>query len=211
MFVKDNSVRKYFKIKTKSVSESIRLALEDEEKKFHQNDWLQSFSSTNTLKSWGGKKFGSRIVDTNSMTVDIPREKVFRPIKNIGGEEGWYYCNWIWKLRGYIDIAFGGVGMRRSRANKNELKIGDIIDWWRVEDYREDELLRLFAEMKLPGRAWLEFKVKDKNGHTHIEQTAIFDPVGLSGLIYWYILYPIHTIIFSGMIRSIVKRAEKSA
>jgi len=205
--VKDHSVKKYFKIRTKSVSESIRIALEDEEKKFHQNDWLQSLSSTNTLKSWGGKKFGSRIVDTNSMEVDIPKEKLFKPIKNIGGETGWYYCNWLWKIRGYMDIAFGGVGMRRSRSHKSELKTGDIIDWWRVEDYRENELLRLFAEMKLPGRAWLEFKVKEEDGKTLIEQTAIFDPVGLSGLLYWYILYPIHALIFSGMLKNIVSEA----
>ena len=97
--------------------------------------------------------------------------------------------------------------MRRSRSEDEEIRVGDIIDWWRVEEYRENEVLRLFSEMKLPGRAWLEFKVNEKNGRSIIEQTAIFDPVGLSGLLYWYVLYPIHNIIFSGMVRNIVQKA----
>ncbi len=205
--VKDHSVDNYFDIKPKNVSESVRIALDDEEKKFHQNDWQQSLSSTNTLKSWGGKKFGSRIVDTHSQTTDLSKEKLFVPVKNIGGKNGWYYADWLWKLRGYIDIAFGGVGMRRSRSEDEEIRVGDIIDWWRVEEYRENEVLRLYSEMKLPGRAWLEFKVKEKNDHSIIEQTAIFDPVGLSGLLYWYALYPIHNIIFSGMVKNIVQKA----
>ena len=189
------------------MSESVKIALEDEEKKFHQNDWQQSLSSTNTLRSWGGKKFGSRIVDTHSYSSELPKEKLFVPIKNIGGKNGWYYANWLWKIRGYLDVLFGGVGMRRSRSDDEDIRVGDIIDWWRVDEYRENEVLRLFSEMKLPGRAWLEFRVKEEDGISTIEQTAIFDPVGLSGLLYWYILYPIHNIIFSGMVRNIVKKA----
>jgi len=206
--VKDHSVNEYFDIKPKDVSESVKIALADEEKKFHQNDWQQSLSSTNTLRSWGGKKFGSRIVDTHSYSSDLPKEKLFVPIKNIGGKNGWYYANWLWKIRGYLDVLFGGVGMRRSRSEDKDIRVGDIIDWWRVEEYRENEVLRLFSEMKLPGRAWLEFKVKEKDGQNIIEQTAIFDPVGLSGLLYWYALYPIHNIIFSGMVRNIVEKAR---
>ena len=207
--VKDHSVNDYFDIRPKNVSESVKIALEDEEKKFHQNDWQQSLSSTNTLRSWGGKKFGSRIVDTHSYSSDLPKEKLFVPIKNIGGKNGWYYANWLWKIRGYIDILFGGVGMRRSRAEDDDIRVGDIIDWWRVDEYRENDVLRLFSEMRLPGRAWLEFRVKEKDGKSTIEQTAIFDPVGLSGLLYWYVLYPIHNIIFSGMVRNIVKKAAE--
>ena len=206
--VKDHSVNEYFDIKPKDVSESVKIALADEEKKFHQNDWQQSLSSTNTLRSWGGKKFGSRIVDTHSYSSNLPKEKLFVPIKNIGGKNGWYYANWLWKIRGYLDVLFGGVGMRRSRSEDEDIRVGDIIDWWRVEEYRENEVLRLFSEMKLPGRAWLEFKVKEKDGQNLIEQTAIFDPVGLSGLLYWYALYPIHNIIFSGMVRNIVEKAR---
>ena len=207
--INDFSAKEYFDIKTKNVSDSIKIALEEEEKEYHQHDWSQSLSSTNSLKSWGGKNFGSRIVDRHTMTVDIPKEKLFKPIKSIGGKSGWYYCNWLWKLRGYIDIAFGGVGMRRSRAKYNEIRVGDIIDWWRVEDYKENEFLRLFAEMKLPGRAWLEFRIREKNEKNVLEQTAIFDPLGLSGILYWYFLYPLHNLMFSGMIKNIVERAKE--
>ena len=208
--INDYSAKEYFDIKPKNVSDSIKIALDEEEKEFYNNDWSQSISSTNSIINWGGKKFGSRIVDTRSIVVDIPKKKLFKPIKIIGGKTGWYYSDWLWKLRGYIDIAFGGVGMRRSRTNYNEIKIGDIIDWWRVEDYKENELLRLFAEMKLPGRAWLEFKIKEKNEKNVIEQTVIFDPIGLLGIIYWYMLYPIHSFMFSGMIKNIVERAKEN-
>ncbi|NIP30662.1 MAG: DUF2867 domain-containing protein [Candidatus Dadabacteria bacterium] len=207
--ITDHSAKRYFKIKTKSVSDAIKIALEEEEKEFHENDWLQSMSSTNTLKSWGGKKFGSRIVDTHSIATDIRAEKLFEPIKNIGGKNGWYCYNWIWKLRGYIDVAFGGVGIRRGRTNYNEIRIGDIIDWWRVEDYKENEYLKLFAEMKLPGRAWLEFRIEKLENKNVLQQTAIFDPIGLSGIFYWYLLYPLHELIFSGMIKNIVARAKE--
>ena len=207
--IKDYSAKEYFDIKPKNVSDSIKIALEEEEKEFHENDWSQSMSSTNSLKSWGGKKFGSRIVDTRNMATDINVEKLFEPIKRIGGKNGWYYCNWLWKLRGYIDVAFGGVGVRRGRTNYNRIRIGDIIDWWRVEDYKENEFLRLFAEMKLPGRAWLEFRIKKSDNENVLEQTAIFDPIGLSGILYWYMLYPLHALIFSGMIKKIITRAKE--
>ena len=207
--INDHSANEYFDIEPKTVEESIKIALEEEEKEFHENDWLQSMSSTNSLKSWGGKKFGSRIVDTHSIETDIEAEKLFEPIKKIGGKNGWYYANWLWKLRGYIDIAFGGVGLRRGRTNYNQIRVGDIIDWWRVEEYRDNEFIRLFAEMRLPGRAWLEFRISKKDNVNVLQQTAVFDPIGLSGILYWYALYPLHAIIFSGMIKNIVERAKE--
>jgi uncharacterized protein YbjT (DUF2867 family) len=125
-------------------------------------------------------------------------EKIWR----IGGETGWYYANWLWKLRGFMDKVSGGVGLRRGRTNANEIHAGDTLDFWRVlyADKVEKRLL-LFAEMKLPGEAWLEFRVKDND----LIQTATFRPKGLLGRIYWYSVLPFHGIIFKGLIRKLTE------
>ncbi len=104
----------------------------------------------------------------------------------------------------------GGVGVRRGRRDPEDIAVGDVIDWWRVEDYKENKLIRLLAEMKLPGRAWLQLEVEKEEGKTYIIQTAIFDPIGLGGLFYWYALYPLHAIIFTGMLNQISKEASAS-
>ena len=104
----------------------------------------------------------------------------------------------------------GGVGIRRGRRDPNHLRVGDVLDWWRVEEYVPDRKLRLLAEMKVPGRAWLEFEVEPEAEGASVRQTAIFDPVGLWGIIYWYTLYPLHVIIFHGMLSRIVDFAESA-
>ena len=125
-------------------------------------------------------------------------EKIWR----IGGETGWYYANWLWKLRGFIDKVFGGVGLRRGRTNINNIQAGDTLDFWRVlYASKVEKRLLLFAEMKLPGEAWLEFQVQDKN----LIQTATFRPKGLFGRIYWYSILPLHGIIFRGLIKRLTK------
>jgi hypothetical protein len=121
----------------------------------------------------------------------------------IGGHRGWYYGNWLWKVRGFIDLTFGGVGVRRGRSKDDFINVGDTIDWWRVEAYEPDKRLRLIAEMKVPGRAWLEFEVVKVTNGCVITQTAIFDPVGIAGIVYWYSLYPLHQLVFSGMLNKI--------
>ncbi len=125
------------------------------------------------------------------------------PIRRIGGKEGWYYAQWLWNIRGAVDRMIGGVGLGRGRRDPEVIAVGDVIDFWRVEVFEPDSRLRLTVEMKLPGRAWLDFEVTKEGSETAIRQTAIFDPVGVWGLIYWYSLYPVHQIIFSGMIREI--------
>ncbi len=130
------------------------------------------------------------------------RKKSIDKIWRIGGENGWYYGTWLWKLRGFIDKVFGGVGLRRGRTHPHNLSAGDAIDFWRVLDANKEEgRLLLFAEMKLPGEAWLEFKVKDKE----LLQTATFRPKGLSGRLYWYAVLPFHGLIFEGMINALSK------
>lgn len=139
--------------------------------------------------------------DQRSHQISNKQECVDR-IWRIGGQRGWYYANGLWKLRGFIDKLFGGVGLRRGRTQEDTLHVGDAIDFWRVlyADKKEGRLL-LFAEMKLPGEAWLEFKVKG----TYLEQTATFRPKGVWGRLYWYAVFPFHGFIFIGMLNNLTK------
>jgi len=137
--------------------------------------------------------------DRRKRSID-DRESCLDKIWSIGGETGWYHATWLWKLRGYLDKAVGGVGLRRGRTNLNSINAGDAVDFWRVlYANRAEGRLLLFAEMKLPGEAWLEFKV-DGN---QLEQTATFRPLGIWGRLYWYAVLPFHGIIFNGMLRKI--------
>ena len=121
-------------------------------------------------------------------------------IWKLGGDNGWYYGNWLWKIRGYLDKLAGGVGLRRGRTNPKTLNPGDALDFWRVlYANREEGRLLLFAEMKLPGEAWLEFKIEN----SLLVQTATFRPKGLAGRIYWFIVYPFHGFIFNGLLKKL--------
>ncbi len=168
-----------------------------------------ALSSSGPEQRWGGVRFGSRIVDSRTATVECPAAQAFAPIQRIGGETGWYYGNWLWQIRGFLDLIVGGVGVRRGRRDPENIRVGDALDFWRVEAFETDRLLRLQAEMKVPGRAWLEFEVTDQGTSSTIHQTAIFDPVGLLGLAYWYALFPLHQFIFAGMLRNVARAAEK--
>ncbi|MDB4386515.1 DUF2867 domain-containing protein, partial [bacterium] len=117
------------------------------------------------------------------------------------------YGTWLWQIRGFMDLLVGGVGVRRGRRDPDHLRVGDTLDFWRVEQFVEGKLLRLAAEMKVPGRAWLEFEVTEENGQSVVRQTALFDPVGLFGIAYWYALFPLHQFVFEGMLRNICKAA----
>jgi uncharacterized protein YbjT (DUF2867 family) len=192
------------------VDEAIARAQAEEATEAGSSRWSDSLSAGNTARSWGGVRFGSRLVDSRSAHVAVPPGLAFEPIRRIGGETGWYYADFLWKLRGFIDLLVGGVGIRRGRRSQERVQVGDVIDWWRVEAYEEGRRLRLLAEMKVPGRAWLEFRVEAEDGGSNIHQIAIFDPKGLAGLMYWYGIYPIHALIFAGMLRRIVERARLS-
>jgi uncharacterized protein YbjT (DUF2867 family) len=136
---------------------------------------------------------------------------VYRTFTGLGGKRGWLHANWIWIARGIIDRLVGGPGFRRGRRHPVELRVGDAVDFWRVEAIEPDHLLRLRAEMKVPGLAWLQFDVTPhSSGRNLVTQTAFFEPKGLPGLMYWYLLYPIHGWMFSMLIRRVVERAEKT-
>lgn len=153
-------------------------------------------------------KVGARLVDSRSVQVPCSPHAAFRPIQRIGGQTGWYYGNWLWRLRGWIDLLVGGMGLRRGRRDPDHLGPGDAVDCWQVEAIEPNRLLRLNAQMKLPGRGWLQFEVEEQESSCTIYQTAILDPEGLSGLLYWYVLYPLHQLLFTGMLRGIVQAIE---
>ena len=154
------------------------------------------------------KANGQRLLtDSRTIRVSVGPEAAFAPIRKIGGARGWYYANWLWQLRGWLDNLAGGVGLRRGRRDADALQVGDTVDFSRVEAIEPGQRLRLSAEMKLPGRAWLEFEVAGDSAGCLIRQTATFDARGLLGRAYWYSVCPLHEFVFSGMLRGIAARA----
>jgi len=148
------------------------------------------------------------ILEQRQQSVHAPPQAVYRVFSGIGGHQGWFYFDWAWNFRAMLDRAIGGVGFRRGRRHPDDIAVGEALDFWRVEAVEPNRLLRLRAEMKVPGRAWLQFEAHPQaNGTTRLIQTAYFAPKGLSGHLYWYVLYPIHAMIFSGLIREIGRRA----
>ena len=205
--VRDNAALTTFSVRPMGIDEAIRRALAHEETHFAATRWSDALSSSGKSQSWGGVRFGTRLVDSRTLNVEAPPEVVFRCIERIGGDNGWYAYNWLWRLRGFIDLLEGGVGLRRGRPSPTTLRVGDTVDSFRVESIEPNRRLRLISEMHLFGRAWLEFEVTGAGSSTTIRQTAIFDPVGLIGQMYWYSLYLPHQLVFSGMLRGIAKAA----
>jgi uncharacterized protein YbjT (DUF2867 family) len=155
---------------------------------------------------------GTLYIDERSRRVDAPAEVVWRVIEGIGGTSGWYSWSAAWTLRGLLDRLWGGPGLRRGRRDPAELQLGDAVDFWRVEEIVDGELLRLRAEMKLPGRAWLDLGIlQEETPGTLFHQRAVFAPKGLLGRAYWWSVYPFHGIVFGGMQRNIARRAEALA
>lgn len=206
--VRDERARSDFAVRPRGVAEAIERALINEDREIAETRWSDALSSGQT-GSWGGTRFRGRLVDSRSVRVSRPPQAAFRPIRRVGGEVGWYFADWLWRTRGFIDLLVGGVGSRRGRRDPEYLLPGETVDFWRVEAFEPPELLRLSAEMRLPGRAWLQFEVEPCAGGARVRQTAIFDPVGLAGLLYWYGLYPLHQLVFSRMLRGIARAAEE--
>lgn len=182
--VRSNAAREVFDIEPMPLDEALRRAIDDP-----------------SAASW---KIDSRTVDVNASPA-----RAFAPIQRIGGRTGWYYGNSLWVLRGWLDSLVGGVGMSRGRNDPERCGAGDFIDGWTVEALEPNRRLRLAANMKLPGRAWLEFEVTplDNGRGSRIRQTAIFDPRGLLGRAYWYAVLPIHSVMFQGMLKAIAARS----
>lgn len=199
--VGDDRALRDFRVEPRGISEAIERALANEDAEFATTRWCDALSSTGRHRDSEAK--GQRIVDSRTMDTPVPPARAFAPIRRIGGAAGWYFGDGLWRLRGFLDLMVGGVGSRRGRPDPDTPSTGDTLDFWRVERYEPDHLLRLRAEMRLPGRAWLQFEVEPSGAGSRIRQTAIFDPKGLWGRIYWYALRPLHVFVFRGMLRRI--------
>lgn len=209
--VRDPAALEAFDLQPCGMKTAIARALEREEQCFVESRWSDALSSGGEVKSWDGVRFGNRIADRRRAEVDLPAAVAFEPIARLGGKTGWYAFDWLWTLRGALDLLLGGVGTRRGRPHPDRIRVGDALDFWRVEALEPGRLLRLSAEMKLPGRAWLEFEVKSEGDKSVVCQTALFDPVGLLGLAYWYLVYPLHVLVFRGMLKGVVREAHRRA
>ncbi len=187
---------------------AIAQAMRNEDREFAETRWSDAASSLGSMQTHAEAEGGSRLVDSREASVAGSPAAAFRSIERIGGGAGWYYGDWLWQLRGAADLLVGGAGMRRGRRHPDTLRTGDALDFWRVEALERDRLLRLRAEMKVPGRAWLQFEVTPHGAGSTIRQTAIFEPRGLAGLLYWYALMPVHGLIFGGMLRGIARASE---
>ena len=208
--VRDPAALAAFPVKPRGVREAVARALVNEDEAFARTRWSDAESSSGLTERYGGDLVGTRLIDSRKTFVPVPPPEAFAPIRRIGGAAGWYYGNPLWRLRGFLDLLVGGVGLRRARRRADAIDPGDALDFWRVESFEPDRLLRLRAEMRVPGRAWLQFEATPVSGGTEVRQTAIFDAAGLLGLAYWYALYPLHRFVFAGMLRGIAERARLS-
>ena len=189
---------------------AVQLAFEKIEQNLVCSSWKDAFVSSNTPKQMmqyiNVPSFGC-FKDSKLRPIKEYEDEVLKNVWSIGGQKGWYYGNFLWRIRGMADKMIGGVGLRRGRTNNNTINSGDALDFWRVliAD-KEDKRLLLYAEMKLPGEAWLEFKILKIQNQLHLRQTATFRPKGLWGRLYWYSLLPFHYFIFNGMIDNLIKK-----
>jgi uncharacterized protein YbjT (DUF2867 family) len=200
---KDKRLEKMLGIKPITYKDAIEKAFKKIEQNLVASSWKDSYSSSllnESISHYVVVPTHGTFKDVRQIKVDDP-EKAIDKIWGIGGVHGWYQWNILWKIRGYMDKIVGGVGLRRGRTNPNDIHTGDALDFWRVlYASKEDKRLLLYAEMKLPGEAWLEFNIDDDN---ILHQTATFRPLGLFGRIYWYSVLPFHHFIFKGMLEKI--------
>ncbi len=199
-----------FPIRPRNLEAAVRQAVEHEDVEFAGRRWADLADLEDLPRRYGGKAEGTRLVDHRHAVVTVSADRAFAAIERIGGSNGWYACNWLWTVRGWIDRLLGGPGMSRGRRDPQRLCTGDTLDCWRVEACEPPRRLRLAAEMKLPGRGWLEFEVVPRDGDVTIHQTAVFDPRGLGGLAYWYAIWPLHEVVFRRMLAGIVRHAVRS-
>jgi hypothetical protein len=197
-----------------SFEAAVRLALRRIESDEMPTVWNSAVSSA------PGTTDETRTLDTTeglyrevrTTTADAAPAHAFRVLTQLGGETGWLYGDALWRLRGWIDQLLGGTGFRKGRRHETHLRVGDAVDFWRVEALDPDRLLRLRAEMRLPGRAWLQFDVQPlDDAQTRITQTVFFEPKGLGGTVYWNLVRPLHGVLFAGQLRALRDRIEAHA
>jgi len=204
----DQRIREWIPVAPLTFRAAVARALAEEHAGPLATRWTGAAASLSTAASWTGTVVG----DEQRRATTVPAAALFATIERIGGATGWYYGDWLWRLRGLLDRLVGGVGMRRGRRDPLAIALGDPIDFWRVEDFDPGRRLRLRAEMKVPGAATLEFAVEDQpGGGAILVQRARFQPRGAWGRVYWNVLRPLHLLVFRGMADGIVRAAEAGA
>lgn len=195
-----------------NVESAIRFALSNISENAVETRWSDaSINPAPWQKAQGDPDWAGEAIfrDHREIFTDVPIGQIWKTIESIGGDNGYFGADALWLLRGILDRAIGGVGLRRGRRNSDHLRVGESLDFWRVEALDPGKHLRLYAEMVLPGKAWLEFRLAEEEGKVHVTQEATFAPRGLGGQIYWYLILPFHTLIFPTMLRNIIKKAGK--
>jgi uncharacterized protein YbjT (DUF2867 family) len=207
--VRDLSARQAFPaITPRGVTEAIAQAIADGDAPATRwADALPEHAGSTLSEAAPGRRF----YDVREIRLDVPPATAFNPIQRIGGRTGWHSWNSLWRVRGYLDMLVGGVGLRRGRRHPVHLRPGDALDFWRVEAVEEGRLLRLRAEMRLPGLAWLEFRVEPDGAGTVVRQIATFAPNGLFGRLYWWVLSPFHRLVFPSMLKRLGREAVRAA
>lgn len=202
--IQNDNAKKYFpKIKPLPFLIAVKKAVKEIETNQVISRW-----SDNSGEIWDKnhtKEISDAIFfDRKEMNIGkLSKENVFKSFTSIGGDNGWFAYDFLWEIRGFIDKMIGGVGLKRGRRDQNKLRVGESLDFWKVVDVKNNERLLLYAQMKVPGKAWLEFKIEDNK----LIQSAYFYPKGLLGILYWYGLIPIHYLVFNNMVKSIIKKA----
>jgi uncharacterized protein YbjT (DUF2867 family) len=210
---RNNELLQLLKINPVSYKEAVQVAFENVERNMVISSWkdsLISSSGENTLYEHLTVPVNGCFSDKREIEIRGSVDNVVENIWSIGGETGWYYADWLWHVRGFLDKLFGGVGLRRGRTNSSYINAGDALDFWRVlAADKENKRLLLYAEMKLPGEAWLEFKILERERKFYLSQTATYRPRGLWGRMYWYSVLPLHYLIFKRMARNVVFNKPK--
>ena len=206
---KDKRLEQMLGITSLTYKEAVQLAFQKTEQNNVVSSWKDSLVSSNVdnkLLEHINVPVDGCFFDRRQKLITGSVDQVVENIWSIGGNRGWYYGAWLWGIRGFIDKLFGGVGLRRGRTNQDKINTGDTLDFWRVlAANKETRRLLLYAEMKLPGEAWLEFKIVEEKEKYYLQQTATFRPRGLEGRLYWYSLLPFHHFIFDGMAENVIQ------
>ncbi|HSO28704.1 MAG TPA: SDR family oxidoreductase [Candidatus Sulfomarinibacteraceae bacterium] len=212
LVVRDPGPAAAFAVRPIGVEAALRRALDRTIGNEVESTWFDAYSVSHHGRAAPPLELGEgMLIDRRSTTVEAPRELVFAEVEGVGGSNGWPFADTLWRIRGLVDRLTGGVGMRLGRRDPTRVRVGDALDFWRVEAIRRPELLRLRAEMRTPGRAWLQYEVEESPGGSRLVQTAFFEPRGLGGFAYWYALLPIHVVIFRGMVTTLAARSGERA
>jgi hypothetical protein len=216
LIVRDEAARKLFpQVNPIDFRTAVHLALGRIQRDNVETSWSDALVTTaGDIKPYQFRVEDGMFIETRQALLDLPPETVYRSYMGIGGERGWLYMDWAWGIRGWMDKAVGGVGLRRGRRHPDEVRVGEALDFWRVEEVQPNRLLRLRAEMKLPGKAWLEFKSDPspdgnrQGDKTLFTVTAYFASHGLFGFLYWYAMWIPHRFIFDGLTNRLASRAR---